>query len=173
MKRGKVYDSLPPLVKGEKVGQIVVRIPKIQFEKKRQSNLAGFRVEFTWWGMVRRNPVSLSIPWKPGQVIDEAVFPIVVKPPELQGYFEDMGNFLEVQVLENNITFGTASIPLNNLSFSGTIPISSGKKDQYNAFLAVEVISAFEENNSLVKPITNSRPQENLLDSFEKLEVNA
>ena len=178
MKRGDVHNSLPPQVSGAMLGKLTIRVPKIIFYDKRQENLTSFRVEFRWWGDVSDRPVSLAIPWKPGQIIDEATFPLVVGPTALKGYFHDMGNELELRVFDANVLYGTAYLPLDewdedHLSFCKEIPINKSKS-RNEAQLQVEVnalYKTYDMKNNKRGGMAKKLDNENLITTFEKMEV--
>ena len=181
MKRGEVHGSLPPQVKGRALGQLVIRVPKIRFKDKRQVNLTGYRVEFTWWGEVSDRPVALSIPGTPGLVIDGAVFPLVVGPTALQGYFSDMGNELELRVFKDSVLLGTSTVPLqqlfsNNMSWNGDIPVKISKNSDETS-INVELKTAYDHTKSnapvggMAKAFLESNKKGSVISTFERMEV--
>ena len=180
MSRGEIYGSLPPQVPGPSMGEISLRISKIIFKDRRQVKLTGFRVEFNWWGDVNDRPIALAIPWKPGQVIDEAVFPLVVGPAALEGYFSDMGDELELRLFDDNVLYGTAIVPLHGLinhrlSYSGKIPVKVLNPSNA-AHLCIELKTNYDNENEsgkggMAKTLVKKNNDGSLISAFERMEV--
>jgi hypothetical protein len=181
MTRGEIYGSLPPQVTGPPVGELSIRVPKIIFKDKRQENLTGLRVEFSWWGDVNDRPISLTIPWKAGQLIDQAVFPLVVEPAALEGYFSDMGEELELRLFDDNVLYGIAIVPLqglinSKLSFTGKVPIKVSNSIN-EAHLYVELETTFDKGGGesdiggMAKSLQKKNKDSTLISAFERMEV--
>jgi predicted XRE-type DNA-binding protein len=174
-KNSTIYDSLPPQISGKKLGQIHVRFPKIM-RKDGKPNV-GFRVKFDWWGQ-KSEPTVLTVPWKPGQLVNDAIFPVRVDRGSLEGYFSDMESMhFSIYDSENNL-FGVASLPLiwltnNNLGFDGVISVKgvSQPKNNVVAELHVQIITSYDVmKQKLAKEILEGKQTTNV-DVFQRMEV--
>lgn len=174
-KSSTIYDSLPPQISGQKLGQIHVRFPKIVRNDGKPN--VGFRVKFIWWGQ-KSEPCVLTVPWKPGQVVNDAIFPVRVDRGSLEGYFSDMETiYFSIYDSEGNL-FGVATLPLirlsnNNLGFDGVLPIKGvgQSKNQVVAELHTHIITTYDAmRRKLAKEILENKRTTNV-DVFQRMEV--
>ena len=174
-KNSTIYDSLPPQISGKKLGQIHVKFPKIVRSDGKPN--VGFRVKFEWWGQ-KSEPSILSIPWKSGHPINEAIFPVRVDRGSLEGYFSDMETLQMAIYDSDNTLFGLTSLPLiwlinNNLFFDGTLsvrgvgPLKNVKVAELHVYVAVVYD---ETRRKKVKELLEGKQTTNV-DVFQRMEV--
>ena len=153
-----VGESLPPLVKGNIIGQFSIKVKQLKMRDQTFTPL-NYTCQFEWWGQ-RGTPTVLSIPRKPGlgNDHDEVFFPLRAQMNSIQEYMSDMGE-LAIDILDvQGRIVGRTTLPLDKvaergLTFSESIivrsvrPSPSSKKVLGDLYLTAT--SAFGTNNLL------------------------
>jgi hypothetical protein len=188
MSQGKtIYGSLPPQVTGKKFGEVILKITKFACSHFLNSHplhgnqhhhapttLIGYTVKFHWWGQ-QSDSITLPLPWKIGNPIEEAIFPIRVTRYYFEEYLSDM-NEIYFEILDpQQLPYGYAILPMEsvlhrNLIYREGIPVfrhGTTIKTEI-AKLFVEFVCQFDQPSAIGKP-----PEQKLqLSVFQRVEVS-
>ncbi len=173
MSQGKtIYSSLPPQIIGIRSGEVIIRITKI-LSIQDSSHLIGYTARFHWWGQNNSSDVIiLTLPWKAGIKIEEAIFPIRVTRDNFEKYLFDMSE-LEIMIYnENGSPYGNVLISMksvinHNLIYRQSLPVMKyGDSRKTIAKIFIEFVCQFEEKPE--KP-GMSHPK---LSVFQRVEVS-
>lgn len=168
MNKKLIYSSLPPQIKGQKYGNLIIRIIKVN--NLNNTLFINYKIKFYFWGQQDDDIVIITLPWKVGLTINELIFPIRVNRLYFEEYLYDM-NELRFEIIDSNgLPYGYAilnmeSVINNNLLFRDSILIY-----QYNspktpvAKMFLEFLCQFDEEISS----SAFSPQ---LTAFQRVEV--
>lgn len=174
-----LYGSLPPLVTGKKFGEVILKITKFSPSAlpsrphAAPTTLIGYTVRFHWWGQ-QSDSITLPLPWKIGNPIEEAIFPIRVTRYYFEEYLSDM-NEIVFEILDpQQLPYGSAILPMEsvmhrNLIYREGIPVfrhGAATPKTEIAKLFIEFVCHFDQPTALRKP--EQRPQ---LSVFQRVEV--
>lgn len=175
-----LYPSLPPQVVGKKFGEVILKFTKFVLyspgdttsSTKNPQTIPGFgyKVKFRFWGQQSNDIILISLPWKVGNPIEEAIFPIRVNRYYFEEYLSDM-NELNFEIIDNKgKLFGYATVKMEsiihrNLIYRDGLSIykDSGAKKIEIGKLFFEFVCHFDQNSSL-----ENKPQ---LSVFQRVEV--